>query len=64
MDGRACRYPRVGYDHRPMVLWGDGTFAQGAAGCERYWTIRDGWLVIAGDDGWVTIDLALTAGGG
>ena len=43
---------------------GDGTFAAGGAGCERYWTIRDGRLLIAGDDGRLTMDLAPTADGG
>jgi hypothetical protein len=64
MDGRAFEYHRVGYDHRPMVFRGDGTFASGGAGCERYWTIRDGRLLIAGDDGRVTMELARTADGG
>ena len=53
----------MGYDHRPMVFRGDGTFAVGGAGCERYWMIRDGRLLIAGDDGRLT-DLALGADGG
>jgi hypothetical protein len=64
MDGRAFEYHRVGYDHRPMVFRGDGTFATGGAGCERYWTVRDGRLLIAGDDGRLTMDLAPTPDGG
>ncbi len=64
MDGRRFEYHRVGYDHRPMVFRGDGTFAAGGAGCERYWTIRDGRLVICGDDGRLTMDLMPTADGG
>ena len=59
MDGRAFEYHRAGYDHRPMVFRGDGTFAVGGAGCERYWTIRDGRLLIAGEDGRLTMDLRL-----
>jgi hypothetical protein len=34
-----------------MLFRGDGTFAEGGAGCERYWTIRDGRLLIAGTMG-------------
>ena len=64
MDGRRFEYHRVGYDHRPLVFRGDGTFAAGGAGCERYWTIRDGRLMIAGDDGRLTMDLSATADGG
>jgi hypothetical protein len=63
MDGRAYKYHRVGYDHRSMVFRGDGTFASGGAGCERYWTIRDRRLLIAGDDGRLTMDLASARGG-
>jgi hypothetical protein len=29
MNGRRFEYHRVGYDHRPMVFRGDGTFASG-----------------------------------
>jgi hypothetical protein len=64
MDGRRFEYHRVGYDHRPMAFRGAGTFAAGGAGCERYWSIRDGLLLIAGDDGRLTMDLAATADGG
>jgi len=56
MDGWAFEYHRIGYDQRPMVFRGDGTFAQGAAACERYWTIRDGRLTMdlraRPDGGW------------
>jgi len=61
MDGRRSEYHRVGHDHRPMVFRGEGTFAAGGAGCERYWTIRDGRLMIAADDGRLTMNLAPTA---
>ena len=64
MDGRQFEYHRVGYDHRPMVFRGDGTFALGGGGCERYWTIRDVRLLIAGDDGRLTMDLVPAADGG
>jgi hypothetical protein len=48
-----------------MVLRGDGTFAAGRAGCERYWTIRDERLLVAGYDGRLTMELvAATADGG
>ncbi len=57
MDGRRFEYHRVGCDHRPMV------FAAGGAGWERYWTIRDGRLLIAGDDGRLTMELVSTGGG-
>jgi hypothetical protein len=64
MDGRTFEYRRVGHDHRPLVFRGDGTFAKGDAGCERYWTIRDGRLLIAGDDGRLTMDLQARSDGG
>lgn len=64
LDGRRFEYHRVGYDHRPMVLRGDRTFPAGGAGCERYWTIRDRRLMIAGDDGRFTMDLAPMADDG
>jgi len=51
MDGRRSEYHRLGYDHGPMAFRGVGTFALGGAGCERYWTIRDGRPLIAGDVG-------------
>ena len=51
LDGRRSEYHRTGYGHRPMLFRGDGTFAAGGAGCERYWTIRDGRLLIAGTMG-------------
>jgi len=54
----------VGYDHRPMVFRGDWTITVGGAGCERYWTIRDGRLLIAGDDGRLTMDLSPAVNGG
>lgn len=57
-------YHRVRYDHRPMVLRRDGTFAKGDAECEWYWTIRDGRLLIARDDGRLTMALAPAADGG
>jgi hypothetical protein len=64
MDERRFKYHRVGYDHRPMEFRGDGKFSTGGAGCERYWTIRDGRLLIAKDDGQLTMDLTPTADGG
>jgi DNA modification methylase len=64
LNGRRFEYNRIGYDHRPMVFRGDGTISVGGAGCERYWTIRDGRLLIAGDDGRLTMDLTLAADGG
>jgi hypothetical protein len=57
MDGRTFEYHRVGHDRRPMVFRGDGTFANGDAGCERYWTNRGGRLLIAGDDRRLTMHL-------
>jgi hypothetical protein len=44
---------------RILVFRGDGTSAAGDAGCERYWTVCDGRLLIAGDDGRLTMDLVL-----
>jgi hypothetical protein len=57
MDGRRFEYHRVGYDHRPLVFRGDGTFAAGDASRERYWAIRDERLLICGDDGHLTMNL-------
>lgn len=62
--GRLSEYHRVGYDDRPMVLRGDGTFVAGGADCERYWTIREGRLLVAGDDGRLTMDQTPAANGG
>lgn len=59
MDGREYFYVRVGHGPgRPMVFARDGTIAKGAAGCERYWTLRSGELLIAGDDGRLTMELS------
>jgi hypothetical protein len=58
MDARRFEYHRVGYEHRLVIFRGDGAFAAGGAGCERYWTLRGGRLLIAGDDGRLTMDLA------
>ena len=55
LGGKRLRYHRVGCDRRPMVFRGEGTFAAGNAGCERYWTMLDGRLLIAGDDGRLTM---------
>jgi hypothetical protein len=63
-DVRRLEYHGVGYDQRPMAFRGDATFAAGGAGCERYWTIRDGRLMIAGDDGRLTMDLTPIADDG
>jgi hypothetical protein len=57
-------YHRVGCDRRPMVFRGDGTISVGGAGCEWYWTIRDGRLLIVGDDGRLTTDVTATSDGG
>jgi hypothetical protein len=64
MGGQRYEYHRVGYDHRPLVFRGDGTFDAGADGCERYGTIRDGRLLIMGDGGRLTMALAPTEDGG
>jgi hypothetical protein len=64
LNGRRFEYNRIGYDHRPMVFRGDGTISVGGAGCERYWAIRDGRLMIAGDDGRLTMELVATEDGG
>jgi hypothetical protein len=47
-----------------ILVPGDRTFAKGDASCERYWTVRDGRLLIAGDDGRLTMDLVATPDGG
>jgi hypothetical protein len=47
-------YERVGYDRRPMKFREDRTIGEGAAGCERLWTIalegEQPQLFIYGDD--------------
>lgn len=48
--------------HVPMVFRGDGTSAAG--GAERYWTIRDERMLIAGGDGRLTMDLGPTGTAG
>jgi len=55
-DGRRYRYVREGKGHRDVELRG-GTFVEGGARCERYWTIRDGRLRIAQQDGQLIMDL-------
>lgn len=55
MDGQRFECHRVDHDHRPMMFRGDGTFAVDGVGCERYWTIRAGRLMIAGNDGRLTM---------
>jgi hypothetical protein len=56
MDSQRFECHRVGYNYRSMVFRGDGTFAAGGVGCECYWTIREGQLLIAGDNGRLTMD--------
>jgi hypothetical protein len=63
MDDRTYEYRRVGHDQRPLVFRGDGTFAAGDAGRERYWAIRDGRLLVCGDDGHLTMNLERKADG-
>jgi hypothetical protein len=57
LDGRSYEYRRVGHDRRPLTFRSDGTFTAGDAGRERYWTIREGRLLICGDDGLLTMGL-------
>ena len=61
---RRWRYTRVGKDARDVVLRDDGTFASGGAGCERFWTIRDGRLLISHSDGRLTMDMEPDGDGG
>jgi hypothetical protein len=50
-------YYRRGKHERDLVMRADGTFAEGGARCERYWTIRDGRLLVAQQDGQLLMDL-------
>jgi hypothetical protein len=57
LDGKMYEYHRVGYDHRTICLRRDGIFAEGAATCEYYWTIRDGVMIVADEKGSRTMEL-------
>ena len=57
LDGKVLEYHRVGYDHRRVKLRRDGTFAEGAEGCEHYWTIRGDEMLVAGEDANLTMTL-------
>jgi hypothetical protein len=58
LDGCSFDYCRVGFDQRRLVFRGDGTFAAGGAACETYWTIRDGKMRIATNDGHLIMNLS------
>lgn len=65
MDNRRFQYVRIGHGPgRAIVFNGRGSFDEGGDGRERYWTIRDGRLLIAGDDGRLTMDLEPRPHGG
>jgi hypothetical protein len=52
-------YVRVGYGNgREMVFGADGTISKGSGGCERYWTMRSGELLIADDGGRLMMELS------
>jgi hypothetical protein len=57
LAGQTLMYTRVGHGSREIVLASDGTFVKGGAKCERHWTIRDGRLLIAHEDGRLMMDL-------
>ncbi len=57
LDNKIFEYHRVGYDHRRLKLRRDGTFDEGVASCEHYWTIRDDHLLVAGDEAELTMTL-------
>ena len=58
LHGRTFTYLRVKHGQgRLLTFRGNGTFSQGGAGRERYWTIRDERMLICGDDGRLTMDL-------
>lgn len=67
--GRAYEYTRyradgvTPRDSRRLVLGQDGLIAEGAAGCEVYWSVRDDRLRIAGRDGRLTMELDIAPGG-
>lgn len=67
LDGRQVQYIRMinkGLGRPVQFRSSDGTFDEGANERERYWTIRDDRLLIAGDDGRLTMDLQPEAWGG
>ena len=57
LSSREYEYKRVGHDQRVVKFSPYGTFEYGGAGCEYYWTIRSGRLLIMGEDGKLTMDL-------
>jgi hypothetical protein len=57
LDSKIFEYHRVGYDHRRLKLRRDGTFDEGVASCEHYWTIRDDQLLVAGEEAELTMTL-------
>lgn len=61
--GRRYDYVRSGNVERQLVLGPGGRIGEGAARCERYWTIRDGRLRITQQDGQLIMDLAETTDG-
>jgi hypothetical protein len=57
--GKPFLYVRVGYGSgREMVFDADGTISKGSGGCERYWTMRSGELLIADDGGRLMMELS------
>lgn len=56
-------YVRVGYDQRTMSFSITGAVAQGAAGCEMFWWVQNGELVLSNLRGAVTCRLGLNSDG-
>lgn len=57
------QYVRVGYDCRPMRFSGDGLVVEGTGGCETFWWMNNGELVISNDLGKVTCRLHESSNG-
>jgi len=41
LEGGRFLYRRLGYDERPLSLGPGGVVGEGAAGCERYWSVHE-----------------------
>jgi hypothetical protein len=63
LAGRSATYTRIGHDSRSVAFGANGGFTSGGAACETSWTIRDGRLLIAHQDGRLMMDLEPTPTG-
>lgn len=57
LAGSRMNYFRVGHDYRELFFGKDGTIKQGSGGREKMYLVKNGVLMILGDDGEVTCEL-------